>query len=754
MGGQYSTPIDRLERGALVKGAKLKVETPSGGLHVWVQWPEGVGNSAVFPPGTVDVRGDRSNVPAPGSRRSDDGRAYKLVTSPMLLELASSDVAGMLPEMKALWFETERMAAAKAAAARERYGPPRPERERSPEREALWLDSKFERRVTEIRNTGEGGRNQTISASAFHLGQYVHHGRFSAAEIEDAIEAIIRTYKPIEQPGMMVSLKRGIREGMAMPKEINLKDDVMPWRARGNGDTEPPTGELPDGPDGNAGKLRPWPDPLEVESDLPPVLQFDPSMLPEHLRGHVIDVAHRQQCPVDFVAVAALCGLSAMVGNHILARPKQEDDWTIVPNLWGAAIGRPGSMKSPAISAALAPVNAIERELLAGWEAEKGDEEIEQRIGKLEAKSAERDAKAALREGDRDRARELLAASGDDDDDGRPMPRIVVNDATVEKLGELLNENPRGLLLVRDELAGFMAKMNDERYQGDRAFYLEAYNGDKSFVYDRILRGTIRIDRATLSIIGGIQPSRVAPIVSGTVTGTSDDGLVQRFQMAVWPNDPLGWTLVDQAPDRDALNAYREAFVMVRKTASRFSTGQPCHLRFEPDAQGLFNDWLCALHQRARGDGIEPALESHMLKMQKTIASLALLFELCGTEDPIGIGEASLRRALMWAPYLESHAGRVYSAGNLEIDKAAQLILSRRDQLPSPFTHRDVYRKHWSGLSDRDAVDAVIARLEETSNCREIEPENSNGRPSRQYEWNPKLGGKKYENALGEQCQK
>ena len=100
-----------------------------------------------------------------------------------------------------------------------------------------------------------------------------------------------------------------------------------------------------------------------------------------------------------------------------------------------------------------------------------------------------------------------------------PCPRLVVNDATVEKLGELLNENPNGLLLIRDELPGWLAKMESDEYQSDRAFYLEAFNGDGRFTYDRIGRGTIAIENCTLSIIGGIQPSRLAPLVRGAVSG-------------------------------------------------------------------------------------------------------------------------------------------------------------------------------------------------------------------------------------------
>lgn len=64
-----------------------------------------------------------------------------------------------------------------------------------------------------------------------------------------------------------------------------------------------------------------------------------------------------------------------------------------------------------------------------------------------------------MKSGDREGARGIIFASLVDGDEEPPCPRIVVNDTTVEKLGELLNENPRGLLLIRDELPGFLARL-------------------------------------------------------------------------------------------------------------------------------------------------------------------------------------------------------------------------------------------------------------------------------------------------------
>jgi Protein of unknown function (DUF3987) len=71
--------------------------------------------------------------------------------------------------------------------------------------------------------------------------------------------------------------------------------------------------------------------------------------------------------------------------------------------------------------------------------------------------------------------------------------RLIVNDTTVEKLGELLNQNPNGVLIFRDELTGFLRTLDCESHETDRAFYLEAWNGTRRFVHDRIGRGTIDI---------------------------------------------------------------------------------------------------------------------------------------------------------------------------------------------------------------------------------------------------------------------
>lgn len=482
-----------------------------------------------------------------------------------------------------------------------------------------------------------------------------------------------------------------------------------------------------------------WPEPLGVGSTLPPVAPFADDLLPDCLRAYVMDAADRMQAPPDFAAVACLCGLAAVLGNKVRIAPKARDNWTVVPNLWGAIVGAPSAMKSPALTSALAPVYAIQDALREEWEESRKDDAIEDALATLSVKDAKKRAAKLLKDGDRDAAASALKSATAGDDDGAPCPRLVVNDVTVEKLGVLLNENPRGLLQIRDELPGFLAKMENDEFQQDRAFYLEAFNGDGRFTYDRIGRGTVEIKCCTMSLIGGVQPSRIAPIVRGALTGASNDGLIQRLQMLVWPDSRQGWRWVDRAPDEAAEGRYHQAF----RDLYHLQLGEgeePAVLRFAPRAQEMFKRWSEEIHAEAKGGSLPPTLESHLLKMQKTVASLALIFELVdGGRD--SVGDDATARALDWADYLRTHANRLYAAGATVVEDGARLILDRRLQLPAPFTLRNVHQKGWAGLTDRDTVEAAIDVLVSCHCCREVQVAQPVGRPTRAFEWNPRLKG-------------
>lgn len=142
-----------------------------------------------------------------------------------------------------------------------------------------------------------------------------------------------------------------------------------------------------------------WPEPRPLPCALPSVHAFDRSLLPESLRPWVEDIAERIQCPIDFPAVGAMVGLAAVVGRKVGIRPKQQDDWLVTPNLWGAIIGRPGIMKSPALSEVLKPIKRLEVEAKEEFEQARQDYAIQQMVHEIQRKECSTAITKALKNG-------------------------------------------------------------------------------------------------------------------------------------------------------------------------------------------------------------------------------------------------------------------------------------------------------------------------------------------------------------------
>ena len=232
-----------------------------------------------------------------------------------------------------------------------------------------------------------------------------------------------------------------------------------------------------------------------IVSALPPVPPLTRGMLPIAIGGYVFDIAERRQAAPDFAAVAAICAAAAVIGNRVLMAPKQKDNWQEPPNLWGALIGPPSVGKTPSLKSALGPVYAIQDLIREAWQQGVTVADADRMLAELSQKETERKAKQALKNGNHEEAKDLLSAMPKDGkEDAKHCPRIFVNDATVEKLAELLKENPRGLLHIRDELSGMLSRLEKDEFQAERAFYLECYNGSGSYTFDRIgvARSTLR----------------------------------------------------------------------------------------------------------------------------------------------------------------------------------------------------------------------------------------------------------------------
>lgn len=247
-------------------------------------------------------------------------------------------------------------------------------------------------------------------------------------------------------------------------------------------------------------------------------------------------------------------------------------------------------------------------------------------------------------------------------------------------------------------------------------------------------------------MIGGIQPGRIQEYVRGAVAGGSaDDGLLQRFGLAVWP-DTLGEFIhVDQWPDTPAKQTAWAVFERLAALQAANDT-EPTVWRLSEAAQALFVEWLVPFENEIRGDDLHPAMVSHLSKYRKLIPALALVFALIDTPDSGGvIHEGELLRALAFGEYLRTHANRLYAAAvTPETTDAATLLAKvKAGKLVDSFTPRQVAQKGWSGLSTPDAVRKAADVLADYDWLRRdvVQGGAVGGRPSECYTINPRLGG-------------
>jgi Protein of unknown function (DUF3987) len=478
-----------------------------------------------------------------------------------------------------------------------------------------------------------------------------------------------------------------------------------------------------------------WADPDDIEAPLPPVPAFDPRLLPESLLPIVQDTADRMQVPIDFPAVAAVMCLAGVVNRRAAIQPKRADaSWLVIPNLWGGIVASPGQKKSPAISAITAPLRAIE----SGWRQEQ---EAAMAEYELQAEEAEL-VKSAWRDGVK------RAAKGKGPRPERPTfaaqpptaRRLLTSDGTFEALHALLAQNAAGIFVLRDELTGWLASLDRAGREEQRAFYLEAWNGDSGFTLDRIGRGSIHVAHCCVSLFGGIQPSRLRSYLAEALAdGPSNDGLIQRFQLLVWPDPQPSWTYHDRAPSPAA----REHAELVFRRLAEMDGKEPRRYKFSDAAQALFVAWLTELETTLTAEAVAPVMLAHLAKYRSLMPSLALLFALAdGCENEVPLRHA--QQAAGWCEYLKMHALRVYSA-KLTPERSAAALLAKRlregwKEREAAFSLRDVYAGNWASLATPEEARPALHILEEAGWVRkDVRAAGALGRPTERWSINPRI---------------
>lgn len=464
---------------------------------------------------------------------------------------------------------------------------------------------------------------------------------------------------------------------------------------------------------------------------------FDWDAVPLAWRHYVADTAADCGAPADYVYAGLVAVASAALGNARRVSPWA--GWIEQAHLWFCLVGNPSSGKTPALKPFRDAARALERAEEPGYDAqlaahERDATEAAAIMGrwKVEVKDAAMAGKSPP-----DQPARAVAP-----DPPKP-PRLVATNATTEALADLLAANPKGILLDRDELAGLIGQF--DKYGGagdDRAFYLETWNGGR-FVVDRKKTPgrPLRIEFASLAVIGGIQPDRLHEILR-----SPDDGLAARF-IYVFPESV--------PPCRPVKAGFAERAALLQSALSRLralSLDETEHGAFQPRVVGLSEPgrvildavrrevWQANSADAGLTAGWRGKTPGRLLRLALVLEFLA--WSVTGGPEPVVISDTAVRQAADYLDYATAMFERVL--GNMALDtatrdaaRAARWIAENK---PATVNGRDVSKQPGlSRLRDTEVRRRAFAVLVETGWIRQALPAPGVGRKPDSWEVNPAI---------------
>ncbi|HCG7083613.1 TPA: DUF3987 domain-containing protein [Vibrio parahaemolyticus] len=473
------------------------------------------------------------------------------------------------------------------------------------------------------------------------------------------------------------------------------------------------------------------PNTIEFRASMTPVIPMSTTMIPEALQGYIINSARNMDnSPMDFTAIAAFTCLAAVIGHNVQIQPKKHtENWKVAVNLWAALIGPPSSKKTPSINHGIKLLeHAVDTILEPRNTASRKAYNAQLKIHNATKKVLEKELYDAVASGDNAFAKETAQKIANLEKPTLNVRDFLLNDTTQEALAKKLSQNDNGVLCVRDELPGRVESMNKQNQSHARAFYLEAYNGSTNYTVERIASDSFTIELMLMSLLGGIQPSKLAPLLEARQNGDSDDGLMERLiQFSVFP-DFQGSEYIDRPFDPEHETRAKRLF----ENAARLDrASDPLICTFSDESQKLWDSW--ATEHANRLNVMSEGMQAIYGKQPTVCAKLAVIFHLIDQLDTESVDfsnlnsivePTSLTLAFSWISYLDSHIVRIteYAKENREITLAKDLLSRLKKLEEDKFTVKEISSKGWATfkkIETREQALSILVRhnyllLEET----------------------------------------
>jgi len=487
-----------------------------------------------------------------------------------------------------------------------------------------------------------------------------------------------------------------------------------------------------------AGKADAWPAPdLSLATDDPaPAPDLDIRLFPGKWQPWITGAAESAGAPVDYVACSLLAATGATIGNARWGSPW--DGWQHPPIVWIACIGMPSAGKSPGMNASAAPLSDLVGFQNDDWEERQRDYRTAKQAAKEARARWEAEVKTAAKN-ETPPPREPTTAREPDPPRKR---RIYSTDPTIEAARNLSAANPRGLLLYRDELAGWltsMGKYGNGNAGGDRGFWLQAFDGGR-WASDRVKDGDDPPDvpHLTWGILGGFQPDRLA---SAMLAG-DDDGMAARF-IYCWPMPPAN---VPERPSGRALPFdLMAAFHRLRELP--MPDDNPVILLFNDDAAETLQEWrreTKAMETERTGLFLSwtGKLPGFAVRLAVIFAHLSWVVARDGTPEPERITVDDATRAVAFlSDYAVPMARRAFGEAALpeaerDARRLARWYLRQPRPRPAVLNARTLRRMaDGPGIASAPRIEAALAELAELGWVRPAPDRDGDSAGRRRSDW-------------------
>lgn len=343
-------------------------------------------------------------------------------------------------------------------------------------------------------------------------------------------------------------------------------------------------------------------------------MRFPVDVFPSDVKDYILEGERINRFSVNHLSSSFLASASALIGTQVKVKPLNDGSYYESVTLWMVIVADSGSKKSPTLSYMLRPLERLNKKWYAQYQEQ-------------------------LREGGED---EIWSK------------QVLVRDVTYEALCGVMERNPNGVLMERDEILAFLNDLGRYGQSGALQDLLTIYSG-RSISINRKKNNDYRfISDPFVSILGGIQTDLVSELFKD---GKEVNGFTFRVLFSL--DSEYRPAPIQSSTNNYFYDDYDNLMEGLSKISETKEDEGPFELKLSEEARKVHLNWFNE-HFYDVYDDLSTLDKGYLSKLEGTSYRLALILEVVWCVSlqlsiPEFIGEESMRKAIVIIEYYYSN---------------------------------------------------------------------------------------------------